>query len=358
LGKLLPAMGEIAGSHSVSLISQNGPALPGIFPGQKLLETYRLERPNRFNWIADHLLLPGIVERNGAELFFATDFNSYLEPRPGMRVVSMAYDMIPFVSPDAMKQQPLSVRLGWRTNFAKLRSSQAVIAISEATRADLVKLGGIAADRIEVVYPGIDHSLFCPENAVRNDKTAASLNRFGIRGEFLLYVGDSEPRKNLQRILMALSQSSQSLELLIVGKKAPDDRQLKLWITAAGVTDRVRFTGYVPEEELPGLYGAARAFVFPTLYEGFGIPVVEAMACGCPVITSTVSSLPEVAGGAALLVHPEKTEDITAAIRALMGDELCVDLRGKGIARARQFRWEESARKTWRILESAGSRPA
>ena len=358
LGKLLPAMGLIAGPHVVSLVSQNGPPLPRMFPQQQLLATHRLERPNRFNWIADQILLPGLVRRSGAELFFATDFNSYLLPQPGLNVVSMAYDLIPFVFPEAMRQQPLSVRVGWRTNFAKLRSSQSVIAISEATKSDLVRVGGISPDRIAVIYPGIDHDLFCPARALMNDKSAALLERIGIRGEFLLYVGDSEPRKNLQRILQAVSRFPRSLELLIVGKKAPIDRQLASWIADAGVADRVRFAGYVAEDQLPGLYGAARAFVFPTLYEGFGIPVVEAMACGCPVITSSVSSLPEVAGDAALLVDPESTDDIAKAIGALMNDDLCTSLRGRGLERSRLFRWEEAAEKTWRVLESTGMRTA
>lgn len=358
LGKLLPAMGMIADAHAVSLVSQNGPPLPGMFPRQQLLATHRLSRPNRFNWIADQFLLPGLVRRSGAELFFATDFNSYLLPQPGLKIVSMAYDLIPFVFPEAMRQQPLSVRAGWRTNFAKLRSSQAVIAISEATKSDLVRVGGISPDRIVVIYPGIDHDLFCPARALRNDKSAALLEQLGIRGEFLLYVGDSEPRKNLQRILQSISRGPRSLELLIVGKKAPVDRQLASWIADAGVADRVRFAGYVAEEQLPGLYGAARAFVFPTLYEGFGIPVVEAMACGCPVITSRVSSLPEVAGDAALLVDPESSDDIAGAIGALMNDDLCASLRGRGLERARLFRWEEAAEKTWRVLESTGMRTA
>jgi glycosyltransferase involved in cell wall biosynthesis len=358
LGKLLPAMGAVAGPHAVSLISQNGPALPEMFIHQNLLATHRLVRPNRFNWIADQLFLPGLVRRSGAGLFFATDFNSYLLPQPGLDVVSMAYDLIPFVFPEAMRQQPLSVRVGWRRNFAKLCSSRAVIAISEATKSDLVQTGGVSPDRIEVVYPGIDHTLFCPANASANGKTAARLNEYGIGGEFLLYVGDSEPRKNLQRVLQAFSRTSRPLELLIVGKRAPADRQLASWIADAGVAGRVRFSGYVAEEELPGLYGAARALIFPTLYEGFGIPVVEAMASGCPVITSTVSSLPEVAGDAALLVDPESIDDIAGAIEALQNKDLGDSLRLKGLERSSQFRWENAAEKTWRVLESVGMRKA
>ncbi|MBI1920698.1 MAG: glycosyltransferase family 4 protein [Geobacter sp.] len=354
LRNLLEHMGGLAVEDDVTLVTLRGKELRRLFRKERRIETFRIDRPNRFNWIADHLLLPGLVRRSGAEVFLATDFNSYMRPMRGMEVVSMAYDLIPFVFLEAMAAQPLPVRIGWRTNFAKLKESRRIIAISEATRNDLVGLFGIEPARIEVIHPGIDHALFNVSRAADEIARRKILGRYGIVGEYFLYVGDSEWRKNLRRALEALAGLDAAAKLVIVGKKAPTDPLLGSWIDEFGLREKVVLCGFVPDGDLPLLYGGATAFLFPSLYEGFGFPVAEAMACGCPVITSNVSSMPEVAGDAAILVDPESVDEIRGAMQQLRNDVgLGMELRRAGPCQAARFDWEQCARATLSVLRRA-----
>ncbi len=354
VANLLRHLAPLLSGDEVALITQQGKPPAPFFTRERRVETFRLQRPNRFNWIADHLQLPGLVHRCGAELFLATDMNSYLVPGRGTRVVSLAYDLIPFLFPEVMASQSLVVRAGWRTNFAKLRRSDAIIAISRATRDDLVRLFGIDPGRVRVIYPGIDHRLFNPEHAADPGRRAEVLQRYGIEGPYFLYVGDSEWRKNLRRVLEALA-GMDDIGLVLVGKSAPGDETLQRWIRELGLQGRVITPGFVPDEDLPPLYGGARAFLFPSLYEGFGFPVAEAMACGCPTITSNVSSMPEVAGGAALLVDPADTAAIGDAMIRMRDDAAArAGMRENGIVQAGRFSWERCAAETVALLRDVG----
>ncbi len=345
IGNLLKEMGRQARpDDEFVLITQQGPAPPRWFSRERRIGTRRPERPNRFNWIADHLQLPGLVERSGASVFLATDFNSYLVPPPGIRVVSMLYDVIPFLFREVLAQQPLSIRVGWPLNYRKLRKSDALLAISGATRDDAVKVFGLDPARIRVAYPGIDHDLFSPLRAGDPVARERVLARYGIAGGFFIYVGDTDWRKNLSRLLAGFARVSGEATLVIAGKRAQSDPELAERIRRSGLEGRVKLVGFVPDEELPLLYGAALALAFPSLYEGFGFPVAEAMACGCPVITSNVSSLPEVAGDAGLLVDPESETEIAAAMERIIGDgNVRERLRLAGIGQASRFSWERYA---------------
>ena len=343
---------QIEGDDFV-LVTQRGREFAPYFDREEQLETFRLERPNRFNWIADQLFLPGLVKKSGADVFFATDFNSYLMPSKNVKVVAMAYDLIPFLFPEVMDGQPLPVQIGWRINFQKLKSADAVIAISEATKDDLVRLFAVAPKRIHVIHPGIDHDLFNMSNSGDATRADVLLDRYGITGRFLLYVGDSEWRKNLHRVLQALALLDGDIKLLLVGKRAKGDVVLQGWIRELGLEERVVTPGYVADEDLPPLYGAAEVFIFPSLYEGFGLPVIEAMACGCPVITSNVSSMPEIAGDAALLVDPVNVEQIAETINKILNEKgLQSALSEKGVRRAAFFSWEKSAQETIALIRS------
>lgn len=357
LKNLLTGIASLSIEDEVTLITLRGKELPRIFKIERRITTRRLERPNRFNWIADHLFLSKIVRQTGADIFFATDMNSYLLPQPGLKIVSMAYDLIPFLFPQVMASQPLPVRVGWRTNFSKLIHSDAVIAISEATKNDLIQLFGIDSDKITVIYPGMDHALFSRANAEDATRQSQVLRRYGIEGQYLLYVGDSEWRKNLHRVLMALATLDSDIRLVLVGKRASGDVVLQGWIRELGLEGRVVTPGFVPDEDLPPLYGAAEAFIFPSLYEGFGLPVIEAMACGCPVITSNVSSMPEIAGDAALLVDPTDVAQIAEAINKILnGKGLKSALTEAGMKRAAFFSWEKSAKETLALIRSVAGK--
>lgn len=352
LANLLIGMGRELSDSQVTLLTRSGKELSQLFSGEKRIESYRLDRPNRFNWIADQIMLPGLVRKSGAELFFATDINSYLVPPKNIKVLSMAYDLIPFLFPEVMASQPVTVRFGWKVNFAKLRMSDRIIAISKATKNDLVRVMGVNPDKIEVIYPGINHGLFNVANANNDDRLAGIRRRFGINGRYILYVGDSEWRKNLRRCLEALTDIDPEVKLLLVGGRAATDAKLHGWIDELGLKERVIITGFIPDADLPVLYGSAEVFLFPSLYEGFGLPIAEAMACGCPVITSAVSSMPEVAGDAGVLVDPLSVSEIKNAVSNIISSEqLRNDLTIAGIKQSARFSWETAARDTIGIMQ-------
>lgn len=233
------------------------------------------------------------------------------------------------------------------------RVAHRVIAVSAATRADLVRYTGVAPEKISVIHHGVA-AHFAP--VASQPMIAAVQARYAIDRPYFLFVGTVQPRKNLERVIAAFAALavSQQLLLVIAGKKG--------WLTAAierraqelGVADRVRFVGYLPDADLPPLLSGALGFVFPSLYEGFGMPVLEAMACGTPVLTSTTSSLPEVAGDAALLVDPRDTSAIADGLRRLASEpQLRAELGAQGRARAARFTWRACAEATLRVLRQA-----
>jgi glycosyltransferase involved in cell wall biosynthesis len=232
-----------------------------------------------------------------------------------------------------------------------------VATVSEYSRQDLLDIYKLPPEKVVVTYNGVEPS-FTPRPSVPNEVEEVR-RRFGISRDFLLAVGSLQPRKNLVRLIRAYARLRSELEnfrpqLVIVGRK--------LWL-ASEIFDEVKrqrwaddviLTGYVADEDLPALYRAARAFVYPSLFEGFGLPPLEAMACGTPVVTSDISSLPEIAGDAALLIDPNDERALANALIEIMNnDRLRAELREKGIAQARKFTWREAAEKTLRLYREA-----
>ncbi|MBM4466142.1 MAG: glycosyltransferase family 4 protein [Chloroflexi bacterium] len=244
-----------------------------------------------------------------------------------------------------------------------------LIADSSATRRDLVERYGSEPDKITVVYPGYDEATFRP---VRDEEAIEAVKaRYHIAGDYILFVGTLQPRKNLVRLIEAFANmqvgkhaSGQvdanlqtcklaNLRLVIAGKKGWLYQEIFRLVEELGLEGKVVFTDYVPEGNLPALMSGARLFVFPSLYEGFGLPVLEAMACGIPVVCSNTSSLPEVAGDAAVLVDPLDVEGLAVAMERVLGDEeLRAELIRRGFEQARKFSWETCARETLDVLES------
>ena len=224
-----------------------------------------------------------------------------------------------------------------------------VIAVSRNTRNDIVRLWGLASERVEVIYeaasPVFDGRLANPSRAEEN---------------YFLAVGTVEPNKNFARLLEAYGAARSRLpddtNLVVVGQPGWQYNGVLRSAHELGLNGSVRFIGYVPDADLADLYSGALAFVYPSLYEGFGLPPLEAMACGAPVIASRASSLPEVVGEAGLLVDPLDVEDIAAAmVRVASDPALREAMRGAGRARARQFSWQECARRTLAVLEKAAT---
>lgn len=233
------------------------------------------------------------------------------------------------------------------------RAASHLIAVSAATRSDLVRLAGVSPASITVVHHGVAERFRQP---VADPARARAI--VGGDEPYFLYVGTVQPRKNLVRVIEAFANASRRLAdagiapiLVIAGKRGWLSEGIAQRAAECGVAHRVRFVGYVADDDLPALYREALGFVFPSLYEGFGMPVLEAMACGTPVLTSNSSSLPEVAGDAALMVDPLDVGAIAEGLARLACDAaLRQDLRQRGYQRAAQFTWDRCAEETLRVL--------
>jgi glycosyltransferase involved in cell wall biosynthesis len=252
--------------------------------------------------------------------------------------------------------------LRWSTRH-NARAATRILADSQATRRDLVHHYSIPNSKIAVVYPGRDETLAPVTDPALLSAVRA---RYGMAGPYLLYVGTLHPRKNLVRLIQAFGSLLQpsadgpraptaGLQLVLAGQKGWLYGEILDQVRKLGLADRVVLTGYVPEADLPPLLSGALAFVFPSLYEGFGLPLLEAMACGTPVICSNVSSLPEVAGDAALLVDPTDSEALAAGLARLVADEgLRRELIERGFRQMQRFSWRRCAEETLQVLEEVG----
>ena len=235
---------------------------------------------------------------------------------------------------------------------ASAEAADRIIAVSRATKDDIVKHLGVDPERVAIVPEGVESSC----RPLPRAEVEATLAPLGLAyGAYLLFLGTLEPRKNIGRLLDAVMQAGADVgPLVLAGADGWGNDELRPRIAELARQGRVRALGYVPETLRPVLLGGARSFVFPSLYEGFGLPPLEAMACGTPVVTSDVSSLPEVVGDAALLVDPLDVDGLAGAIRRLWDDEaLRRDLRARGLARAREFSWERTARLTLEVYAAA-----
>ncbi|NTW03942.1 MAG: glycosyltransferase family 4 protein, partial [Oscillochloris sp.] len=215
-----------------------------------------------------------------------------------------------------------------------LHAARLTIAVSQATKDDLVRRYGANPARIRVVHHGLSGAFRPVENPL---EIVAAQERHGVAPRYLLYVGTLQPRKNIERLIDAFARVAgrpelNGVQLVIAGGRGWLSEGIEHRAAAHGLAERVHLSGYLPDEDLPALLSGALAFVFPSLYEGFGMPVLEAMACGTPVLTSTTTSLPEVAGNAALLVDPSDIDAIAAGIVRLASDPvLRAQLRARGL---------------------------
>lgn len=324
-----------------------------IVPQQDNIEIRIIER--RRLWT--HIGLRAEILRNPPDILFVP---AHVIPWPGIgRVPSVVtiHDLGYLHYPET---HPLWERLylDWSTRHSA-SVARRVIAVSKATAHDLTVLNGVPDGKIRVVYSGVDKLLQPVDNP---EKIATLHQRLGIRGPYILHVGRVQPRKNLSRLVEAFARirdSVDGLTLVLAGRELRDHRQIKARISKQGIEDRVVLPGYIADEDLAALYSGAEAYAFPSLYEGFGFPVLEAMACGTAVVCSNTSSLPELVGDAALTVAPTDTSALADALRRLLTDQaLRATLIERGLERAKRFTWEASARATLDVLlEAAGSYP-
>ncbi|MFZ1753297.1 MAG: glycosyltransferase family 1 protein [Caldilineaceae bacterium] len=265
----------------------------------------------------------------------------YLMPyRTGAPTLLTIYDLIALLHPQTVS---LRARLFFRaaTRLA-LAASDRIVTISESARDDLLALFPVAADRVTAIPLAADPR-FRPQSAAEIERVRAKYN---VPDRYIFYLGINKPHKNLPRLIQAYAQLAICNSPLVIAG-AWDDRYPESRALAAPLGDSVRFLGPVDDADLPALHSAAALFAFPSLYEGFGLPVLEAMACGVPVICSNRSSLPEVAGNAALLVDPTDTDAIAAAIQQVLeNNDLCRSLGEKSLVQAARFSWQRTAAET------------
>lgn len=239
-------------------------------------------------------------------------------------------------------------RLLWFTRNAARRADR-LIAISESTKRDLCEQFGTPAEKIDVVHLGVDHEVF------RSDVTPTT-----HRAPYILSVGTLQPRKNYVMLIRAFNRMCESrckeVELLIAGQRGWMYEEIEVEAKKSAFADRIHLLGYVGDEMLPPLYTGATLVAMPSLYEGFGLPLLEAMACGAPVIASNVSSFPEVAVDAAVLLDPDEPEAWAETMRELLGnEEKRRELRQRAIARAKLFSWQETAQRTLEVYRKAAT---
>src|SRR5437899_4108305 len=246
-----------------------------------------------------------------------------------------------------------------------LKNADRIFAVSQFTKNEIEKLFGIAPACIEVVYNAIDER-FLRGHATDADRQLIA-ERYLVNYPFVLYAGRISPHKNLVRIIEAFSalkteldkeNKLRDLKLIIIGDDLSSHPDLRRTVIRSGVQNDVRFLGFVPIEVLRIFYDAAKVFVFPSLYEGFGLPPLEAMAHGTPVVTSNSSSLPEVVGNAAVLVNPENVFEIMRALhRVLVDQALREKLKHRGYEQATKFSWDDSARQLLKVYEDVAGNP-
>lgn len=308
-----------------------------VAPGIQVLQT-RWPTRNPWGRIAwEQSAWPWLAWKMGLNLLHSLAFVTPLfSPAPTIVTV---YDLSFFHFP--ARFPPLK-RLYLSTQTRRsCRRARHVVTISEAARRDIQQFLGVPAGRITVAPPGVD-SHFRPRPAA---EIAAFRQRRQLPERFILHVGTLQPRKNIPTLLDAFSQLSEpDLGLVLVGGLGWDYAPLLHRLEQPDLQGRVQLAGYVPEEEMPLWYNAATALVFPSVYEGFGLPVAQAMACGVPVIAANTSSLPEVVGDAGLLFAPQQVEALMEQLRLLLRQpERAADLRDRGLERAATFSWQKSA---------------
>jgi glycosyltransferase involved in cell wall biosynthesis len=282
-----------------------------------------------------------------AALFHATEH--LLPPLRGMPTVLTVHDMIFRLFPE--HQKPLNYWYLNRTMPLYCRRAGAIITVSEASKRDIVAHYGLDPERVKVIYEAASPE-FAPAPA---EMVEEARRRYGLPERYLLHVGTIEPRKNLTRLVEALERLREEglrIPLVVLSAKGWLYEDFFRRLEALSVRDAVHFTGYVPGPDLPLLYNGAVALAMPSVYEGFGLPVLEAMACGTPVVSSNTSSLPEIGGQAALYFDPHDVEDMSATIRRTWTDlDLCAAMREEGLAQAGRFSWERAARETQAVYE-------
>src|SRR5436190_2974024 len=298
--------------------------------------------------LAEQYRIPAVLAREGVRLVHEPHY--VLPPLIQCRSVVTIHDCIHLMFPQYLPNR-LAYVYAKGSMWTASKKANRILTVSEASRRDILRFFDVSPDKVSVIHNAIDERFLTPANAERMELVK---QRYQLDHPFVLYVGNIKPHKNIERLIDAFgrarSQCPEDLKLIIIGDEISKYPALRQSVHKHKLDKHVRFLGFQPMETLAAFYRLARAFVFPSLYEGFGLPPLEAMACGAPVVTSNVSSLPEVAGGAALLVDPYDEDSIAnGIIQAVTDEPLRTSLITRGQERARSFSWPQSVRKIHEI---------
>jgi glycosyltransferase involved in cell wall biosynthesis len=316
---------------------------------------YRVLKPGKL-WTQWRLPLDLYFNRPRPDVFFSmTHYAPRFSPVPTVvSIMDVAYERFP----EMFNASDLYQLRNWTAYSVK--NAKKVLTISDASRDDIIKAYSVPKDNLITIYPGIKNILSL-EPRVYGMKQLQT--KYHISDHFILFVGTLQPRKNIVRLIEAFSKLGireknfeiNDLELIIIGKKGWQYEEILAAPEKFGVEDRVKFLENIQDDELDIFYKRALCYVLPSLYEGFGLPVLEAMQRDCPVITSNISSLPEAGGDAALYVDPKDVDDIAAKIKKLINDKkLREELIEKGRKQVRKFSWEKAAKETLIVLQQVG----
>ena len=305
--------------------------------------------------LREQIHVPWVLAKIGPDVYHAPHY--VLPAAIGCRSVVTIHDCIHLMFPQYLRNRAAHA-YARAAMWTAARRSDCILTVSEASKRDILHFFNVPPEKIVVVYNAIDEQFWItpPE-----EDAARVRERYQLNHQFVLYVGNIKPHKNLVRIIEAFDDLRRTgvdddLKLLIIGDEISKLPALRRAVHRHKLHKQVRFLGYVSNETLAILYRLASVFVFPSLYEGFGLPPLEAMASGTPVVTSNVSSLPEVTGDAAVLVDPYDVESIADGMRRVLTDpQLAAEMRRKGLARAREFSWERSVARTREVYATVGA---
>ena len=301
----------------------------------------------------EETFIPVNLKKRNIDIYHVPQNGIGLPSQKSCIYISTIHDLIPYVMPETVGRSYLKKFISQMPEI--IDNSKMIITVSEFSKMDIMKIFNVPEDLIKVTPLAAEND-FKPMDKVEVGKYLKS--KYNITFPYILYIGGFSPRKNVKSILIAFSRVyknlSKDFKVVIVGQSKDEHAYLIKLCESLEIIDKVIFTGYTPYEDLPYFYNGASLFVYPSFYEGFGLPPLEAMSCGTPVITSNVSSIPEVVGDAAVLINPFDTEELKNAIGKILEDEnLQNTLSLSGLNRAKDFSWEKTAQKTLEIYKEA-----
>ena len=348
---LIHWLARLGGSDTYVLLCRRAdiPTVRALGPQFEALE----ERAGNYS-LREQVTVPLTLARARVDLFHAPHY--VVSPLIKTPFVVTIHDCIHLRFPEYL---PNRLAYGYARTMMRgsARRARRVLTVSHASKQDILRYLHVPADKVEVIYNGIDERLAAPPTA---DEISRVRERFQLEAPFVLYSGNIKPHKNVDRLIEAYAilrrRGFRETRLLVIGDDVSKYPNLRRLVHRFQLHQHVRFLGFVPDATLAALYRLASVFVFPSLYEGFGLPPLEAMAAGAPVITSNISSLPEVVDDAALLVDPMDAGDIADAMARVLGDpQLRADLRARGLERVKAFSWQRSVSRIKAVYAEVGA---